>query len=236
MLDDAFTDLIADGFDAAVRIGALASSDHLVARPLRPYCAWRSARRRPTWRQAGHPRSLADLAGHRCLNHLLWPQGMGWPAFEGGPGGWPRQPLAVTNGQALRRAALAGCVASSCSLKCCWRPDIAAGLLVPLLEDATPAPRPRAPALSARPAAFAQAGALRRNHAGKNGGLKTARAAGAWASRASGSDVGLGLVGNRPLRDGNAGASSAINGTWSERWAHSRPVSALACSISNPRT
>ncbi|MGT2454628.1 LysR family transcriptional regulator [Cupriavidus basilensis] len=140
VLDDAFTDLIADGFDAAVRIGALASSDHLVARPLRPYrmaiCA------APAYlAQAGHPRSLSDLAGHRCLNHLLWPQGMGWPAFEGGPGRMAAAPLAANNGQALRRAALAGC-GIVMQPEVLLAADIAAGLLVPLLEDATPAPRP----------------------------------------------------------------------------------------------
>ncbi|MDF3839001.1 LysR family transcriptional regulator [Cupriavidus basilensis] len=135
VLDDAFTDLIADGFDAAVRIGALASSDHLVARPLRPYrmaiCA------APAYlARAGHPRTLADLAGHRCLNHLLWPQGMGWPASGDGPA-----PLAANNGQALRRAALAGC-GIVMQPEVLLAADLAAGLLVPVLEDATPPPRP----------------------------------------------------------------------------------------------
>ncbi|MCP3024631.1 LysR family transcriptional regulator [Cupriavidus basilensis] len=140
VLDDTFTDLIADGFDAAVRIGALASSDHLVARPLRPYrmaiCA------APAYlAQAGHPRTLAELAGHRCLNHLLWPQGMGWPAPEDGAASNASAPLAANNGQALRRAALAGCGVVM-QPEVLLAADIAAGLLVPLLEDAMPAPRP----------------------------------------------------------------------------------------------
>ncbi|MFJ1256557.1 LysR family transcriptional regulator [Cupriavidus sp. CuC1] len=140
VLDDAFTDLIADGFDAAVRIGALASSDHLVARPLRPYrmaiCA------APAYlAQAGHPRTLADLAGHRCLNHLLWPQGMGWPAPGDGAAAVPSAPLTANNGQALRRAALAGCGVVM-QPEVLLAADIAAGLLVPLLEDTMPAPRP----------------------------------------------------------------------------------------------
>ncbi|MGO4157590.1 LysR family transcriptional regulator [Cupriavidus sp. YAF13] len=140
VLDDAFTDLIADGFDAAVRIGALASSDHLVARPLRPYrmaiCA------APAYlAQAGHPRTLADLAGHRCLNHLLWPQGMGWPAPEDGAAPKSSVPLAANNGQALRRAALAGCGVVM-QPEVLLAADIAAGLLVPLLENAMPVPRP----------------------------------------------------------------------------------------------
>ncbi|EHP44458.1 LysR family transcriptional regulator [Cupriavidus basilensis OR16] len=140
VLDDAFTDLIADGFDAAVRIGALANSDHLVARPLRPYrmaiCA------APAYlAQAGHPRTLADLAGHRCLNHLLWPQGMGWPATADDQAAVPSAPLAANNGQALRRAALAGCGVVM-QPEVLLAADIAGGLLVPLLEDAVPAPRP----------------------------------------------------------------------------------------------
>lgn len=140
VLDDAFTDLIADGFDAAVRIGALANSDHLVARPLRPYrmaiCA------APAYlAQAGHPQTLAELAGHRCLNHLLWPQGMGWPATAHGQAAVPSAPLAANNGQALRRAALAGCGVVM-QPEVLLAADIAGGLLVPLLEDAVPAPRP----------------------------------------------------------------------------------------------
>ncbi|WP_420995886.1 LysR substrate-binding domain-containing protein [Cupriavidus sp. 30B13] len=139
VLDDTYADLIADGFDALIRIGPLPASDLLVARPLRPYrmciCA------APAYlAQAGVPRTPAELAGHRCLSHLLWRHGMGWPELvDGVPAGGA--PLGSNNGQALRRAALAGC-GIVMQPEVLLAADLAAGLLVPLLEDALPPPRP----------------------------------------------------------------------------------------------
>lgn len=140
VLDDAYADLIADGFDALVRIGTLAGSDQLVARPLRPYrmciCA------APAYlAHAGVPRTPAELAGHRCLNHLLWRHGMGWPELPDGGAAADGAPLGSNNGQVLRRAALAGC-GIVMQPEVLLAADLAAGLLVPLLEDALPPPRP----------------------------------------------------------------------------------------------
>jgi DNA-binding transcriptional LysR family regulator len=73
MLDDKIIDIAKDGFDAAIRIGALPDSSNLTARPLRPWrrilCA------SPDYLSAhGEPKSLDELSGHRCLC-FGYPQG-----------------------------------------------------------------------------------------------------------------------------------------------------------------
>ena len=66
-LSDRVVDIVEEGYDAAIRIGALPDSS-LIARPLAPYdfiaCASPDylARR-------GSPRVPADLAGHECLRY-----------------------------------------------------------------------------------------------------------------------------------------------------------------------
>ncbi len=108
-LNDRFVDLVDEGFDVAVRIGALADSS-LVARRLAPIrrvvCA------APQYLAArGVPASPGDLAHHACLRYANvsrtheWrfadPQGRPWPvAVEG--------PLITNNGDAIRAVALGG--------------------------------------------------------------------------------------------------------------------------------
>lgn len=141
VLGDRMSDLIAEAYDAAIRIGPLADSDHLIARPLQPYrmvvCA------SPGYLRAhGTPLDPRELAGHSCLNHLLWARDAGW-RFEH----LAREPLrlsgrfASNNGEALRRAALADCgiVLQPWAL---LADDIAAGRLLPLFENELPPPRP----------------------------------------------------------------------------------------------
>jgi DNA-binding transcriptional LysR family regulator len=140
VLGDRMSDLIAEAFDAAIRIGPLADSDHLIARPLQPYrmvvCA------SPGYLRAhGTPTDPRELVDHSCLNHLLWARDAGW-RFER----IASEPLrlrgrfASNNGEALRRAALADCgvVLQPLAL---LADDIAAGLLVPLFENDLPPPR-----------------------------------------------------------------------------------------------
>lgn len=105
VLDNAMVNLIDDGIDLAVRVGALLDSG-LVARPLRPYinriCA------SPDYlARAGTPLHWADLAQHRCLVHQSWqPQ---WQANDGSTLAWPvQQAFSANDGYALRAAALAG--------------------------------------------------------------------------------------------------------------------------------
>lgn len=74
-LTDHFTDLIADGFEAAFRIGPLSASGmdsaSLVARPLAPYQLVACAS--PAYLSAhGTPKAPADLARHQCLGYAYW--------------------------------------------------------------------------------------------------------------------------------------------------------------------
>ncbi len=138
-LNDRLADLVDEGFDAAVRIGALGDSG-MVARPLRPYgmaiCASPAylARR-------GTPRTPADLAGHECLDFTHWNQHVRWRLK-----GETEQPIWAgrfrsNNGQALRMAALQG-FGVVMQAEILLAQDIAAGRLVPLLEEFVPTPRP----------------------------------------------------------------------------------------------
>ncbi|MBC8727440.1 LysR family transcriptional regulator [Paraburkholderia sp. UCT2] len=111
---DALTDLIEDGFEAAIRIGTPGNHD-LIARPLQPYrlvlCASRAY-----FDSNGVPATPEELRFHQCLTyayplrsemHAAQPE---WTLS--GPNGSVSVPidgrLKIDNADALRRAVLAG--------------------------------------------------------------------------------------------------------------------------------
>lgn len=141
VLSDGFVDLLEEGFDVAIRIGALADDLGLVARPLRAYrmvvCA------APDYLlRHGVPQGLEDLAHHRFLHHLGWRQS-GWRLR--GPAGefpWPEPAsLSSNHGPALRLAALRG-AGLILQPEVLLAEDIHAGRLVRVLDDFLPEPRP----------------------------------------------------------------------------------------------
>jgi DNA-binding transcriptional LysR family regulator len=109
VLDDRFVEIVAEGFDLALRIGNLTdsslrarrlaeSASHLVAAPA--YLA-----------RAGTPASVEDLGSHQLLHYSNLSTGNAWKLR--GPGGQERQirvggRLTANNGDSLRRAAEAG--------------------------------------------------------------------------------------------------------------------------------
>lgn len=108
-MNDRFVDLVEEGFDVAVRIGALASSS-LIARKLAPVrrvvCA------SPAYlAQRGTPQTPDDLKTQDCLPNsniallhewrFITPEGKPWPVEVKGR-------LCANNGDALRVAALKG--------------------------------------------------------------------------------------------------------------------------------
>lgn len=108
-LSDATVDLVADGFDAALRIAALPDSS-LVARRICPVTqylvaapAYLAAHGRPL-----HPRQLAD---HACMSYAYRARSQVW-RFTHADGSEqdvvPRGPLRVTNADALVAPLLAG--------------------------------------------------------------------------------------------------------------------------------
>ena len=109
VLDDRFVDLLAEGFDVAVRIAELRDSS-LVARRLcasrRVLCA------APDYlAQHGTPTSPDDLAAHRCIGYAYMASGCDWPFRT--PGGRRlvrvHGPVMSNNGDVLRVLALDGC-------------------------------------------------------------------------------------------------------------------------------
>ncbi|WP_186192884.1 LysR family transcriptional regulator [Burkholderia gladioli] len=111
---DALTNLIDDGFEAAIRVGAPGSED-VVARPLAPYrlmlCASKAY-----LKAHGVPSTPADLAAHQCLSYAYPPRSE-WYAAKAewlldGPDGQAGVPiegrLRIDNSEALRRAVLGG--------------------------------------------------------------------------------------------------------------------------------
>lgn len=109
VLDDRFVELIAEGFDVAIRIGTLADSS-LKARKLAAARSLIAAS--PAYLEAhGTPRSIDDLTEHRLLHYSQLSTGNFWRLR--GPSGEERQVrvggrLTVNNGEALMRAAEAG--------------------------------------------------------------------------------------------------------------------------------
>jgi DNA-binding transcriptional LysR family regulator len=136
VLEDRRVDLLEEGVDAAVRIGPLVDSS-LVAR--RVYEAGFVTCASPDYLALhGTPQTPADLAAHQCLG--LYSQSLG-AVFEWGfeKGGEridfrPEGPLAVSNGEALIDAAIAGAgIATVLDLMSSrW---IASGALTPILQD-----------------------------------------------------------------------------------------------------
>lgn len=139
-LNDRMVDLVDEGYDAAIRIGAPADSS-MIARPLRPYTMAICAS--PGYLKArGTPRTPADLAGHECLDFVVGDVGVSW-RLQSVHGKRPLQAsrFRANSGQALRQAALHdfGIVMQAEVL---LAQDIAAGRLLPILRDHLPAPRP----------------------------------------------------------------------------------------------
>jgi len=132
-LSDRRADIIAEGFDFAVRIGELPASA-MIARPLGPYRLLACAA--PDY-LAEHPapNHPADLARHRCvLNLNMVPRGR-WPFVS--PAGETvvaeiDAQLQIDNGEAHRAAALAGAGIVYLPVDLA-RDDIAAGRLVQVL-------------------------------------------------------------------------------------------------------
>ena len=138
IMNDRFVDLVDEGFDVAVRIGALEDSS-LVARRLAPMR--RVACASPGYlKSRGVPASPADLKAHDCLCYTNVSLGHEWRfvAADGRP--WPvevKGRLATNNGDALRAAALRG-------LGMAYLPtflvggDLQEGTLVTVLEQFVP--------------------------------------------------------------------------------------------------
>ncbi len=108
-LSDRRVDLAAEGFDLAIRIGALDDLG-LVARKLcggrRVVCA------SPSYiKEHGRPVRPSDLKQHNCLGYLNIADGKSWPFVDGGKKIW--QPVAGNfssdNGDLLHQAAVSGC-------------------------------------------------------------------------------------------------------------------------------
>ena len=136
-LSDRIVDLVDEGFDAAVRIGAV-RGQNLVARRVgstRLVCC-----ASPAYLAAhGEPRAPEDLAGHACLLYQYAPQRDTW-AFTDKQGGERRVrvsgPAYANNGAFLAALARAG-------IGIAYEPDfivgddLRAGRLVPLLRSFT---------------------------------------------------------------------------------------------------
>lgn len=139
-LSNRISDVVEEGLDAAVRIGHLDDSA-LIARALRPYkmaiCA------SPAYLERfGTPLTPADLAQHQCLDFLHWRRLLRWRLNSADEAPvLPASRFRSNNGQALRRAALAG-AGIVMQAEIVMADDIERGCLIPLLGEFVPIPKP----------------------------------------------------------------------------------------------
>jgi DNA-binding transcriptional LysR family regulator len=130
---ETYVDLIEERADLAIRIGALPDST-LNARRLG------SSRLRVLAAPAyisrhGTPRTPADLSRHRTLGFTAPASLNTWPLAHDGVEGWSVAPaLHASSGETIRHLALAGAGIASLS-HFMTRADVAAGTLVPVLEE-----------------------------------------------------------------------------------------------------
>ena len=138
LLEDRYTDLVAEGIDVAVRIGTLADST-LVARRLgsvdRIFCA------APAYLDArGVPDKPADLADHDCLQYAQRGPREDWSAILGAPDTLEiRGNLTANNGEVLKECAIQG-MGVALLPSFVVEDALADGRLRQLLPDYSPAP------------------------------------------------------------------------------------------------
>jgi DNA-binding transcriptional LysR family regulator len=140
---DQRVDVVREGFDCVLRVGALADSQ-LVARPLG--LLRQSSVASPGYLRAhGTPRTLADLSQHRIVHYAarLGTQGAGWEYEEDGkPRIFPmRSSLVVNSTDAYQAACLAGLGFIQAPVRGTRR-LVEAGLLVEVLPGFAPPPMP----------------------------------------------------------------------------------------------
>ena len=140
-LNDRVIDLVAEGREVALRIGALTDSA-FIAHPLAPYrmlvCG------SPSYlRKRGVPRHPSDLATHNCLGFAYWGTGKEWRF--GGPAGdclvRVHGSLRANNGEALRMAACSG-LGIIMQPEVLLSEDVRTGRLIPILTEFEPPSRP----------------------------------------------------------------------------------------------
>jgi DNA-binding transcriptional LysR family regulator len=159
-LTDRFVDLLEEGYDVAVRIATLPDSS-LIARRITAneavVCASPAY-----WQRHGRPSVPQDLADHACVTYAYNPNPHEWPFLDAD--GRPVTvrvdgPLHTNNGDAALHAALAGLAVVRLPRFIC-APDLAAGRLEAVLNDALPPPNgiyaiyPHSRHLSAKVRAF----------------------------------------------------------------------------------
>ena len=134
-VSDRVVDLVEEGFDLAVRVGA-PGSEQLVARRLGRIEMWLAAA--PAYLAThGRPQSPDDLTGHRLLSYANVASPYLWRLV--GPGGESREvavrgPLHANSGEVLTAAAAAG-LGINCEPDFMVAPLIAAGALERVLPD-----------------------------------------------------------------------------------------------------
>lgn len=108
-LSDRHVDMVAEGYDLAIRIGAL-EDQNLMAKRLsrgrRVVCA------SPEYfKKHGKPKNPHDLKNHNCLSYLNLAEGKSWPFMIEGKRTWQQVSgnLHSDNGDLLHQAALASC-------------------------------------------------------------------------------------------------------------------------------
>jgi len=131
VLSDSFVDIVADGYDVAIRIAELEDSS-LVARKIAPVrrilCATPAYLERH-----GAPGSFEELVEHNCLTHV---SGESW-RLEGPDGAVSFRPngaLMTNSSEVVREAVLAGI---GIGLRSTWDigPELASGKLVQVLPE-----------------------------------------------------------------------------------------------------
>jgi DNA-binding transcriptional LysR family regulator len=171
-LSDRFVDLVEEGFDLAIRIGE-SPTQNLIARKLGETCLVPCAA--PLYlREHGAPETPADLASHACLTYEYLPQRSTW-RFRDRAG---REhavrvagPVHANNAEMLAAAAVEG-IGIALEPDFIVGADLAAGRLVRILADYSPAPTslyavyPSRRHLSAKVRAFVGFLAERFAHAG----------------------------------------------------------------------
>jgi DNA-binding transcriptional LysR family regulator len=138
---DRAVDLVAEGYDIALRTGALADSS-LVARPLGSGISGYYASR-AYLKKHGRPKQPADLARHTCVIFSGSPRGARWRFLVG-----KREQETMVQGRLVANSLALARFAAARGHGITWLPEalardsIADGSLVPVLADFWPAPIP----------------------------------------------------------------------------------------------